>query len=363
MKRYRLGIDIGGTFTDLVLFDKQEGTYKTGKVLTTLDNQAKGVMEGIEKLAGDLSDIEYFVHGTTAGLNAFLERKGAHVALLVTEGFRDVYEIGRANRADIYSIQYRKPEPLVKRRDIFEVPERVLVDGTVEKSIDEKALETIIEKIVERGYDSVSVCLLHAYNNPKHEWMIKEAFQRKGIQIPVSLSHEIAREWREYERTSTTVINSYVAPIVRNYLTKLELETKERGLENQVYIMQSNGGVMTSEIAKELPIQTLMSGPVGGAIGGINLGELTDYRNLICVDMGGTSFDVSLIIDGKPDVTAETQMEGFPILSYGEYTYHRCWGRVDCLDRKRRLARRTAKCRVQSGSGLLWKRREAAYRN
>ncbi|WP_027415126.1 hydantoinase/oxoprolinase family protein [Aneurinibacillus terranovensis] len=315
MKRYRLAIDIGGTFTDLVLFDKQEGTYKTGKVLTTLDNQAEGVIEGIEKLAGNLEDIEYFVHGTTAGLNAFLERKGANVALLVTEGFRDVYEIARANRVEMYSITYRKPKPLVKRRDIFEIPERILVDGSIEKALEGEALDPIINQVIEKGYNSVAVCLLHAYKNPKHELIIKEAFQKKGIDIPVSLSHEIAREWREYERTSTTVINSYVAPIVRNYLTKLEKETKKRGLENDVYIMQSNGGVMTSEIAKDLPIQTLMSGPVGGAIGGINIGELTDYRNLICVDMGGTSFDVSLIIDGKPDVTAETQMEGFPILT------------------------------------------------
>lgn len=315
MKRYRLGIDIGGTFTDLVLLDKQSGTYRTGKVLTTLDNQAKGVIEGIEGLVGDLKEIDYFVHGTTAGLNAFLERKGADVALLVTEGFRDVYEIARANRVDMYDLAYRKPNPLVKRKDIFEVPERILADGTVEKKLEPEVLDALIEEIRQKGYGSLSVCLLHAYQNPEHELMIKAALERKGWTLPISLSHEIAREWREYERTSTTVINAYVAPIVKKYVTRLEEETKARSFEKDIYIMQSNGGVMTSTIAKELPIQTLLSGPVGGTIGGINLGELTDYRNLICVDMGGTSFDVSLILDGKPDVTSETNLEGFPILS------------------------------------------------
>lgn len=315
MKHYRLAIDIGGTFTDLVLYDKKQGSYTTGKILTTPKNLAKGVIEGISRFVDDLAEIEYFVHGTTAGLNAFLERKGAKVALLVTENFRDIYEIGRANRSDMYSITYRKPEPLVQRRDVFELPERVMADGSIEKELDPAGLEQVIQQIRQQDFTSVAVCLLHAYKNPQHELMVKEAFQRITPEITVSLSHEIAREWREYERTSTSVINAYVAPIVRNYLTSLEQQSAEKGLDNDLYIMQSNGGVMTSEIAKQLPIQTLMSGPVGGAIGGIYLGEQTDYRNLICVDMGGTSFDVSLIIDGTPDVTAETSLEGFPILS------------------------------------------------
>ncbi|KZE95878.1 Acetophenone carboxylase gamma subunit [Geobacillus stearothermophilus] len=315
MTRYRLGIDIGGTFTDLVLYDKKEGSYKTEKILTTSKNLADGVLKGMKNLVTDFKDIEYFVHGTTAGLNAFLERKGANVALIVTKGFRDIYEIGRANRPEMYNIKYRKPEPLVKRRNIFEVEERILYDGSVETSINLNQLNEVLNQIIEKGFNSVAVSLLHAYKNPEHEIAIKNVIKQKAPHISVSLSHEVAREWREYERTSTTVINAYVAPIVENYLSSLEIRTRSAGLEGDLYIMKSNGGVMTSEIAKKMPIQTLLSGPVGGAVGSITLGNLTGYKNLICVDMGGTSFDVSLVIDGKPDVTSETSLEGFPILT------------------------------------------------
>ncbi|SHT16947.1 5-oxoprolinase [Mycobacteroides abscessus subsp. abscessus] len=315
MARYRLGIDIGGTFTDLVLYDKKEAKYQTEKILTTPRNLSDGVLAGMKNLVDDFGEIDYFVHGTTAGLNAFLERKGSNVALLVTEGFRDIYEIGRANRPDMYSITYRKPEPLVKRRNVFEVRERVLADGTVETNLDFNHMDQVVNDIIEKGFNSVSVSLLHAYKNPENEAKVKEYIKQKAPHISVSLSHEIAREWREYERTSTTVINAYVAPIVENYLASLEERTGQEGLEGDLYIMQSNGGVMTSGVAKKMPIQTLMSGPVGGAIGSISLGKLTDYKNLICVDMGGTSFDVSLVIDGEPDVTSETSLEEFPILT------------------------------------------------
>ncbi|RNB83044.1 hydantoinase/oxoprolinase family protein [Brevibacillus nitrificans] len=315
MKRYRLSVDIGGTFTDLVLFDKADGVYHTTKILTTTDNLARGVLEGVSKFVSDFSQIDYFVHGTTSGLNAFLERRGAGVALLVTEGFKDIYELGRGNRLDMYNIKYRKTEPLLKRRDTFEISERIMADGTSSKVIDMTSVERVIAQVKEKGYQSVAVCLLHAYKNPEHEVVIRKAFQSKAPEIAVSLSHEIAREWREYERTSTTVINAYVAPIVKNYLSILEKETANRGLGNSLYIMQSNGGVMTSDIAKDLPIQTLLSGPVGGAIGSITLADSVGYKNIICADLGGTSFDVSLIINGQPDITVETNLEGFPILS------------------------------------------------
>lgn len=310
-----MSVDIGGTFTDLVLFDKANGSYQTNKILTTTGDLAKGVIEGVSKFKTDFSQINYFVHGTTSGLNALLERRGPRVALLVTEGFKDIYEIGRGNRLDMYNIKYQKAKSLLNRRDVFEIPERVLADGTISKSIEKTSLEQVIEQIKHEGYESVAVCLLHAYKNPAHEAIIKNAFQKHCPEITVSLSHEIVREWREYERTSTTVINAYVAPIVNNYLNNLAEETKNKGFENTLYIMQSNGGVMTSDIAKELPIQTLLSGPVGGAIGSHILGDSLGYKNVICMDLGGTSFDVSLIIDGKPDVTAETNLEGFPILS------------------------------------------------
>lgn len=314
MARYRLGVDIGGTFTDLVVYDQQEKEFHTHKTLTTPENLADGVMESIDQYVKNFDEIEYFVHGTTSGLNAFLERKGANIAMLVTKGFRDVYEIGRANRVEMYNIQYEKPEPLMERQHIYEIDERTTYDGNVLKEVNENELNNLVRELKEKDYDAVAVCLLHAYRNPEHERAILNKIQSE-VNIPVSLSSDIAREWREYERVSTTVVNAYVAPIVNKYLTLLEGEMNKRGYEKDIYIMQSNGGVMTSKVAKKLPLQTLMSGPVGGTIGCVNLTDQISEKNLIAVDMGGTSFDVSLTIDNKPDVTSETIMEGHPILS------------------------------------------------
>src|SRR5699024_8801020 len=279
--------------------------YKSAKVPTVKENLSKGVLDGIATMIEDFSEVEFFVHGTTTGLNAFLERKGADMALIVTKGFKDVNEIGRANRSEIYNIQYRQPKPLVKRRDIFELDERVLYDGTVHKDVSEDEVNKLIDVIENAGYESVSISLLHAYKNPKNELKVLDIINRRNSNISVSLSQNIVREWREYERTSTTLINAYIAPIVENYLDQFEQHLEEKGIENDLFIMQSNGGVMTSKVAKDKPIQTLLSGPVGGTMGGVALGERTDNNNLICMDMGGTSFDVSMIIDGEPDVTSE----------------------------------------------------------
>lgn len=315
MGKYKLAADIGGTFTDIVLFDEEERTYTSGKVATTPNNLSEGVFSGINKMINDFSDVDFFVHGTTVGLNAFLERKGANMALIVTDGFKDMYEIGRANRPEMYNIQYRQPEPLIKRRHVYEAKERTLVDGTIEKPIDENNLDQVIKEISEKNYDSVSVCLLHSYKYPEHEKKVKEKIKQQLPNMSVSLSHEVVREWREYERTSTTVINAYIAPIVEEYLKEFETEISKRGVDEDLYIMQSNGGVMTSKIAKTKPIQTLLSGPVGGTMGGLSLGASIEEENLICVDMGGTSFDVSMVINGEPDVASEANIEKFPILS------------------------------------------------
>jgi N-methylhydantoinase A len=314
MAGYRIAVDIGGTFTDVVLFDEEAEGLQTAKVLSTPDDLSVGILDGVERLVSDLADLDFFVHGTTAGINAFLERKGAHVALLTTEGFRDVYEIGRANRPDMYNLFYQKPKPLVRRRYIYEVPERMLYDGTVERPLREEGLEAIIEQIEANGFQSVAVCLLHAYANPAHELLIGEVLRKRLPGISVSLSHQVAREWREYERTSTTAINAYIAPIIEGYLTGLEDKVKARGFDGRLHVMESNGGVMTSTAAKGNPIQTIFSGPVGGAIGTAALGEILNEDHLICIDMGGTSFDVGLVVDRVPDVTTETYLEGFPVL-------------------------------------------------
>lgn len=315
MKKYKLGVDIGGTFTDVVLNDTEKGEYKTAKTPTTPKNLSTGVLNGLNKLVENLNEVNFFVHGTTVGLNALLERKGAKMALIVTKGFRDIYEIGRSNRPEIYNIQYKQPLPLLERKDIFEVDERTLVDGEIDTEINSNELEELIKKVEKDGYESISVCLLHSYKNPLHEDKIKDKVSEIAPNISVSLSNEVVREWREYERASTTIMNSYISPIMKNYLSTFESDLSKLDLEENLYIMQSNGGVMTSEIAKEKSIQTLMSGPVGGTMGGLAIGKKTDKDNLICIDMGGTSFDVSLILDGEADITSEADFEGLPVMS------------------------------------------------
>lgn len=314
MTHYRVAIDIGGTFTDVVAIDANTGAVHTSKVPSTPQDLSVGIFNGVGRLTPDFAAIDFFVHGTTAGLNAFLERKGAHVALITTAGFRDVYEIGRANRPDMYNLFYRKPTPLVRRRHIYELQERTLFDGSILTPLNDEHLAEIVEQIATGDYGSVAVCLLHAYANPEHELRVAEALRRRLPEVSVSLSHQVAREWREYERTSTTVLNAYVASIVERYLARLEAKGTEAGLHSGLHIMQSNGGIMTAAAARRHPIQSLFSGPVGGTMGGVGLREQLDSNHLLCIDMGGTSFDVSLVINGQPDVTSETYLEGFPVL-------------------------------------------------
>lgn len=314
MSRYRVAVDIGGTFTDIVVMDNGSGSVQTGKVPSTPQDLSMGILNGVQRLVPNFSEIDFFVHGTTAGLNAFLERKGAQAALITTAGFRDVYEIGRANRPDMYNLFYRKPTPLVRRRHVYELQERTLYDGSILTPLAEDLLAEIVERIAAGEYTSVAVCLLHAYANPEHELRVAKALRQRLPDISISLSHQVAREWREYERTSTTVLNAYVAPIVERYLAGLEAKASAAGLPTGLHIMQSNGGIMTAAAARQRPIQSLFSGPVGGTMGGTGLREQLNSDHLLCIDMGGTSFDVSLVIGGQPDVTSETYLEGFPVL-------------------------------------------------
>ncbi len=314
-KRYRVSADIGGTFTDLVFYDMETGEYLEGKTLTTPQNLSDAVISGIEEKVDDYQNIDFFVHGTTSGLNAFLERKGARVALIATQGFGDVYEIARGNRPPMYDMRYRKPTPLLERVDVFEVEERLLADGREYRPVSEASVAQAAERIKAGNYTSVAVCLINAYENPAHELEIGALLEKYLPGYSISLSHQAAREWREYERTSTTVINAYIAPIVQNYLEFLEQRMAGKNYTKHVHIMQSGGGVITAEMAKRHPIQTLMSGPVGGAVGNQSLSQLLGYPNLIGVDMGGTSYDVSMVVDGRPDISSEVNLEGFPILT------------------------------------------------
>jgi len=313
MSKYRVSADIGGTFTDIVV-EPSDGPVFVGKVATTPENPAGGVINGIKDLVPDLSEIDFFVHGTTVGLNAFLERKGERVLLITSAGVGDSYTIARGSRHSLYELRYTKPEQLVPRRDVHEVRGRLTWDGSVLEPLHATDLEPIIEKVRQEGINAIAVCLLHAYAYPDHELEVREVLSAALPEVSLSLSHEVAREWREYERASSAVMSAYVAPVVQRYLSSLQQQLLERGMAAQVHVMQSSGGVTTADNARKNPVFTLLSGPVGGTIAGTALSANTARQNLICVDMGGTSFDLSLVINGKANATLETELEGLPLL-------------------------------------------------
>ncbi|MDE0377507.1 MAG: hydantoinase/oxoprolinase family protein [bacterium] len=313
----RVAVDIGGTFTDAVVID-DAGNTSTAKALTTPNRLYDGVLSALDQLGVDWTQLDSITNGTTAGLNAFLERRGARVALLTTRGFRDVYELGRANRPDMYNVRYRPPTPLVPRRSIYEVDERMAPDGSVVLALQEEAIREMAPRLA-RDYDAVAVCFLHSYANPAHEHRVAQLLRSADRSLSVVCSSDVAPEWREYERTSTTAIAAYVAPIVDSYLKELEKRTTERGMRGSLRVMQSNGGVMSARSARRKPIQTLFSGPVGGTIACLSVaddltGEAVASR-LICVDMGGTSFDMSLVVDGRADVELESELQRHPVLA------------------------------------------------
>ncbi|HVO53291.1 MAG TPA: hydantoinase/oxoprolinase family protein [Solirubrobacterales bacterium] len=309
--RYRVAVDIGGTFTDIVVQDASSGEVSTGKVLSTREDPARAVLTAIERFAGGPEQVEFLVHGTTVGLNAVLERRGARTGLLMTAGFEDAYLIGGNDRLDIFDIRYRKPRPLLEAEQIFAVEERIGNDGEVQRELDLAALAPVVEQIRGQGLESLAVCLLYGYMAPDHELAL-ERHLREELGIPVLLSHRVSPEWREYARASTTVTSAYIAPVIERYLSTL-IEQLDQGGGRSLHVMQSNGGVMSAEVAREEPIQTLLSGPVGGAIGAQEISRVLDRPNVVCVDMGGTSFDVSLTIGGEASVSTETEIDGLPL--------------------------------------------------
>jgi len=312
---YRVAADIGGTFTDIVIENTSDKVFSTIKVLSTPQNQAIAVLEGLKKNISNIDEIDFIVHGTTVGLNAFLERKGSRVLLVMTAGISDTYTIARGDRKELYNVQYTKPEVLVPRKDVVEVRERMKWNGDILTNINKEDIITIIKKINDEDIKAVAICFLHSYVNPEHELKALELIREKvRSDVVISLSHTLAREWREYERGSTAIMNSYIGPVTNNYLKSLESNLLKEGYKHPLYIMQSNGGVIRAKTAIEQPVQTLLSGPVGGTIGGVTLSKITGRKNLICVDMGGTSFDMSLIVNGEPFITNETELEHLPLL-------------------------------------------------
>ncbi|WP_419909858.1 hydantoinase/oxoprolinase family protein [Hoeflea sp.] len=311
---YRISADIGGTFTDIVYQDRNSGVCGATKVLSTPENPALAVIEGINAAIPADAEIDFFVHGTTVGLNALLTRRGAKVALLTTEKFRDIYTIQGNDRGEIFSIRWNKPEPLATLEHTYTARERIAADGEIVTPLDTSDLDRLVAAARENGYEAIAICFLFAFRNPQHELEAEAYLSERLPGVSIAVSHRVSPEWREFDRTSTTVMDGYLAPVVHRYLETLVGELQHRLPPEQVlHVMESNGGVMSAASASRTPLQTLLSGPVGGAIGGRALAETTGRKNLICVDMGGTSFDASLVIDGLPSASTETRLEGLPV--------------------------------------------------
>jgi N-methylhydantoinase A len=306
----RIAVDIGGTFTDLVALDDQGKIYRS-KSLTTPDDLARGIDDCLDGANINVADANFFVHGSTVAINAVLERKGARTGLITTKGFRDVYEIGRGNRPEGYNLFFKRPVPLVPRDLRLEVDERLYASGEVLKPLDEQSATAAIGALKAAGVQGIAVCLLHSYANAAHEQRLGELLRRQFPDAYVSLSHEILREFREYERTSTTVLNSYVGPLVSRYLVSLEKMLGDTGFRGTFRVMQSNGGVMSAETAKKMPVTMMESGPVAGVIAAARLGESLDCRHIISFDMGGTTAKSSLIKDFHPEVTSSYYVGGY----------------------------------------------------
>jgi len=306
----RIAVDIGGTFTDLVAVN-DDGQIFRSKSLTTPDDLARGIDACLKGARIEVAGANFFVHGSTVTINAVLERKGARTGLLTTKGFRDVYEIGRGNRPEGYNLFFKRPIPLVPRDLRLEVDERLYASGEVLTALDEGSAAVAIGALAKAGVESVAVCLLHSYANAAHEQRLGELLHQQFPGAYVSLSHEILREFREYERTSTTVLNSYVGPLVSRYLVSLEKMLGDAGFRGTFRVMQSNGGVMSAETAKKIPVTMMESGPVAGVIAAARLGEALGCRHIISFDMGGTTAKSSLIKDFHPEVTSSYYVGGY----------------------------------------------------
>ncbi len=311
---YRLSTDVGGTFTDGVLLDEETGRITASKVSSTPENPAIGTIECIEKFGVPLREVSFLSHGTTVVINALIEGKGAKTALITTRGFRDVLEIGRSNRTEMYDALYSKPRPLVPRYLRLEVGERIDAEGRVLEPLDLRELQGMLELLNREQVESIAVCLLNAYANPQHEVEIGGFLHEHLPRATVSLSHLITRRYYEFERTSTTTQNAYVMPVVRRYLNDVEEDLKGRQFEQVLQIMQSNGGVMAAAVARDIPIAMVESGPAGGAIGAAQLAKLSGFENVISYDMGGTTAKTSIITGGLPETTEQYAVEGRPIL-------------------------------------------------
>ncbi len=308
----RVGIEVGGTFTDLVVVDG--ASVRTAKVPSTPARPDEGAMQAIEAAGLDPRAIHELVHGSTVATNAVLERKGARVCFFVTRGTRDLLLLQRHDKAAIYDLHYRKPEPVVWRRDVFEIDERIAADGTVIRAPDRVVIaRQIAENLADDNYEAAAVCFLHSYSNPDHEQTVATLIREQAPDLPVTCSSDVTREFREYERASTTALAAYVQPVMAGYVRRFSSILADRGFAGRFSIMQSNGGRMPAEVMARNAISALFSGPAAGVVGAVRSVATASFGKIITLDMGGTSTDVALIADGQPELAPMTCIDGLPV--------------------------------------------------
>ena len=312
--KYIMGVDVGGTFTDLVIIDQDSGNVSITKVPSTPRELVNAVVTAVERSGVEPGQIAAFVHGTTLGTNTVIERKGAEVGLITTKGFKDILEIQRGDRQHHYDLQWDKPKPLVPRYLRRDVRERVDYRGHVLTPLDEESVRTVAQFMKTESVEAIAICLLFSFMYPNHEQRVAEIVREIYPEAPLSISSQVMPEFREYERTSTAVVDAYIKPKMSQYLTELEERIAALGVQCTVSIMQSNGGISTVEDCRERPVNTLLSGPAGGVVAGRFFGELAGFESVITLDMGGTSCDVSLIYKGRPLHSTEGEIEwGVPV--------------------------------------------------
>jgi len=311
----RIGVDIGGTFTDLIFYDDDTGGVIIGKVPTTPTNPEEGVISVVKQaiLPEKIGNSQYFLHGTTVGLNSLLERRGAKVGMLCTEGFRDVLEIRRADRDEAYNMFWQPPPLLVPRYLRIPISERLRADGQVHVSLDESDVRKAAAMFLEEDVVTVAVTFMNAYVNPTHEQRAVEILREEGFEGDISVSHQVSREYREYERSTTTVIDAYVRPRMTRYLNRLRDNLTSLGFSGNFLVTRSGSGSMTFNEAMDRPFETIMSGPVAGAEGSGELARTFGFGDMVTADVGGTSFDTCMIINGRPQLMYEGQVVGLPV--------------------------------------------------
>ncbi|WHH58103.1 hydantoinase/oxoprolinase family protein [Petroclostridium sp. X23] len=313
---YRIGIDVGGTFTDVTLLNSETGKYYTYKLSSTPHDQSVAISNGTKETL-DLynvspAEIEYFGHGTTVATNMIIERKGAKTALITTRGFRDLLEIGRQTRPSLYNVMEDKAETLVKRSLRLEIDERIMADGTVLTEASPDQIVAVLQELKSKGVEAVAVCFLFSFLNSSNEKIVEECIKDVWPEVYYSVSSTILPEFREFERLSTTVINSYLGPRMKMYINNLQQRVKDIGVKVEPYITQSNGGVMSIGSTIQTPVQTALSGPSAGVVGAIHVAKTAGFDNIITYDMGGTSTDVSLVNNGIAEYTTKRKVCGLP---------------------------------------------------